>query len=999
MTSRFSRKRWRLLPGCFAALITLALCYLGVLTQLENASYRWSFQMLGARSWDDRIVLVTIDDDTLGELGQYPLSRDVYTQLLEKLSASRPSVIGFNILFIEPSPADAELAAAIAKMGNVVIAIGSDGQGNLLTPTEPLYSAAIASGHILKQIESDGLVHTIDPWSGNVAAFGITLAEVYAFTRLPTELPPLDHPLQINWPGPKADVPQYSLADVIAGRVSPTAFNDKVVLVGMTATGVDALPTPFDNNPPASGTLLQAAVIDNTLQQRYLRSIRVPGFWVLLIVTMPGASYFLIGQPLRKQLLLTIISMVGCLGVSSLLFSQNYWLPITSPLILFGLTGIGGMVAQQLRANLALQHLLDDLWHHYRHDTNLAIKLSAPSPSIPEDLGDEVHRLALLANSLGWAQAAQAAISQTIPIAMLAVDDRDQIWFCNPLATEQLGIRLGTSLTTYLVPKWLDEKTWHKTLCQVWRGDTIAPIECRQATAWFELRFERLNNLAQANALLKDGRRGFLMLVEDITHRKSTEVKLRLLNEGLEDEVRQRAEELESTNLNLLQEIVERRQVQEKLAYQALHDELTGLPNRSALKTWLTELVEQFQNNKEKDFAVLFIDCDRFKLINDSFGHLMGDELLKAISNRLRHCIARTDRVVRFGGDEFVVLLTNIKDSQSVITVARRIRQQLQKPFSIHKKQLYTGCSIGIVLSQPVYTQAEDMLRDADIAMYRAKRSGMGYTFFEPEMHLAVRSSLQLETDLRQAVKRQEQLLVYYQPIFAIETRQIVGFEALIRWQHPHLGLIGPDKFIPIAEETGLIVQIGQHVLREACNQLRIWQRKGCLPVNTFMSVNLSVQQFNEPNLLDRIDEILQDTQLDSRYLKLEITESAIMANSDLAVRTFHHLRERGIRLGIDDFGTGYSSLSYLHCFPIDVLKVDRSFIQRMVQGHKYLSLVQAIRTLAHHFDITMIAEGIETEIQIEQLMKMDCILGQGFVFCPPLDHQTLETRYLGVLN
>jgi EAL domain-containing protein (putative c-di-GMP-specific phosphodiesterase class I) len=298
------------------------------------------------------------------------------------------------------------------------------------------------------------------------------------------------------------------------------------------------------------------------------------------------------------------------------------------------------------------------------------------------------------------------------------------------------------------------------------------------------------------------------------------------------------------------------------------------------------------------------------------------------------------------------------------------------------------------VLSNPAYQQADDLLRDADTAMYQAKRSGRGSLLFRPEMHLAVRSSLQLETDLRGALDQHE-LVVHYQPIVNIETETIAGFEALVRWHHPQHGVIGPDKFIPIAEETGLIIPIGQWVMKTACQQLRQWQDRRLLSTEVFMSVNLSVQQFNEPQLLDRIDETLEVTQLDSQYLKLEITESAIMANSETAVNTFKALKDRGIRLGIDDFGTGYSSLSYLHSFPIDVLKVDRSFIQRMTTGQKHLSLVQAIKTLAYHFEMTMVAEGIETAMQMDCLRSMQCSLGQGYFFSPPVDHGTIETQYL----
>ena len=412
----------------------------------------------------------------------------------------------------------------------------------------------------------------------------------------------------------------------------------------------------------------------------------------------------------------------------------------------------------------------------------------------------------------------------------------------------------------------------------------------------------------------------------------------------------------------------------------------------------MAELIAQPHRPENSKFAVFFVDCDRFKLVNDSFGHWVGDELLKAIAQSLRRCVSATDLVCRFGGDEFVILLTDVPNARSAVQVARRIQQQLQNSFIIQDQQFYSSCSIGIVLSNPSNNQAEDMLRDAEIAMYRAKRSGSGYAFFEPKMHLAVRSSLQLETDLHQSLRRHE-FVVYYQPIFSLESKQIKGFEALLRWHHPTHGMIGPGQFIPIAEETGLIVQIGEWILQEACSQMQLWQQRRILPADTFMSVNLSVQQFNDPHLLKRIDDTLQLTHLSGKNLKLEITESALMTDSDAAIKILHRLKNRGISLSIDDFGTGYSSLNYLHCFPIDVLKVDQSFIQQMVKGQKHLSLVQAIRTLAYHFDMVMIAEGIETEAQMDCLKEMDCILGQGYLFCPPVDNQTLEAKYLQCFN
>ena len=993
MMSPYFKRVWRLLPGVLAGLITTGLHQTGAITPLEDAAYRGLFQLRGAQAWDERIILITIDDKTLAQLGQFPIARDYYTQLLVRLSEAQPAVVGFNILFTESGPADEAFAEAILEANNVVLASAVNRQGRPLTPVPPLRQAAIATGHILSTSESDGLIHQISPIKAQNLALSLVVTDLYS-RRVPSsvKLPSLDDPLWINWPGPQSTLAQYSFTDVVSGRIPPAAFDNKIILVGMTATGIDALPTPYDHNPPSSGLLLHAAVLDNVLQQRLLQPVLFPNGWMLLIFAMPILSYWLFGKSLRQQGMVIVLGLAGWVGISLLLFHGMYWLPLVPPLLLWGLTGTGTMLSQQFRANWVLQRLLADLWRHYRQESAPTLWLTAPPNVIAADLGPEVTKLATLANTWGWSQATQSAISQTAPIGLIAADAQADVWYCNALAMQWLPIQLRQSLIEALVPQWLDNSAWQVVYEQFLNGEAIAPLECQQGAQWFELRFTTLANIAHPNPLLKDGRQGLLLLIENITHRKAVELQLRSLNRGLEDEIRQRATELETINRNLIEEILERQQAQAQLAHQALHDELTGLPNRVQLKAHLSELVNQFQAGGPL-FAVLFIDCDRFKLVNDSFGHLVGDQLLQAIAQRLQQNVANTDLVTRFGGDEFTILLTHLRDEKVAISVAQRLRKQLQRPFFISDHQLYTGCSIGVVLSDTAYQQADEMLRDADIAMYQAKRSNQESVLFQPEMHLAVRTSLQLETDLRRSLPQQE-LTIHYQPIFSIDTQEIVGFEALLRWHHPRLGLVGPDQFIPIAEETGMIIPIGQWVLQRACQQLRVWQNRHLLPDHTFMSVNLSAQQFNENLLLDRIDQALQETQLESHCLKLEITESALMSNSEQAVNTFNQLKDRGIRLGIDDFGTGYSSLSYLHHFPLDFLKVDRSFIQRMTDGHKHLSLVQAIKTLSYHFNMTMVAEGIETEAQIAQLKTIQCSLGQGYLFSPPMDSESLEEKY-----
>jgi len=347
--------------------------------------------------------------------------------------------------------------------------------------------------------------------------------------------------------------------------------------------------------------------------------------------------------------------------------------------------------------------------------------------------------------------------------------------------------------------------------------------------------------------------------------------------------------------------------------------------------------------------------------------------------------------VARFGGDEFAILLDGMQDPSDAISVAKKVQQAISAPFKLHNHQAVTTASIGVALGTNNYSEAEDVIRDADTAMYRAKEHGKAcYEIFDTAMHTRAVTLLRLESDFRRALENQE-LCVYYQPIVAIESGELHGFEALVRWEHPERGIILPSDFIPLAEETGLIVPLGLSVLREACNQLRSWQQRSVLNRYLIMSVNLSGKQLMQPNLTEKIEEVLRESQLDPWRLKLEITETVVMENSELAAITLTKLRGLGVRLSIDDFGTGYSSLSYLNRFPVDTLKIDRSFVARMSQADENLQIVKTIVTLAGNLGMEVVAEGVETEDQLSQLKALKCQYAQGFLFAEPLDVDEAE--------
>lgn len=455
------------------------------------------------------------------------------------------------------------------------------------------------------------------------------------------------------------------------------------------------------------------------------------------------------------------------------------------------------------------------------------------------------------------------------------------------------------------------------------------------------------------------------------------------------DQSKQLAEQnrmLQQMNLDLQREIADRHRAETQLVHDSLHDALTELPNRVLLTERIQQAIQSSDQDSIYQFAVLFIDLDRFKVVNDGLGHLVGDQFLRAIAHRLRHCLRPNDLIARFGGDEFSVLLDNIQDQMEAVQVAERLLVTLQAPFHVGEHILFASASIGIAIGSEDHQNAADLLRDADLAMYSAKGSGRGcYALFNQELHLQSIKLLQIESDLHRALELQE-FILHYQPIIALDTGILIGFEALVRWQHTTQGFISPCEFIPIAEETGFIIPLGVWVLQEACRQLRTWHLAFPQQTALTMSVNLASKQLRDPGLIEQIDQVLAATGLDGSALKLELTESMLVDNIASVLQTLSSIRARGIQLSIDDFGTGYSSLSYLPRFPINTLKIDRSFVSQMPIDAENLEIVRAIATLAHSIGIDVVAEGIETAQQLEILQTLCCEFGQGYLFSKPLD-------------
>ncbi len=431
-------------------------------------------------------------------------------------------------------------------------------------------------------------------------------------------------------------------------------------------------------------------------------------------------------------------------------------------------------------------------------------------------------------------------------------------------------------------------------------------------------------------------------------------------------------------------DITDRKKAEEKLVFDAVHDALTGLPNRILFLDRLNHCIELSSRRNNYSFAVLYLDLNRFKIVNDNLGHMLGDQLLKEIGLRFRDVIRKGDTLSRLGGDEFVILCEEIEDITVVTNLADRIQKELLRPVDLDGQKVVVGCSIGITDSNIGYERPEDMLRDADTAMYRAKaRAGSRYEIFDKTMHEKTMNVLQIESDLRLALET-EQFVIYYQPIVEIDKDEVSGFEALVRWDHPKLGLLLPEEFLEVAIESRLIVPLGRWMLTNACRQMQLWKEQWEEAKDWTISVNLSASELAQPDLVTAMYEIIGESGLEPKFLKLEITENSLIKNSSHALQTMNALRAMGMHLSIDDFGTGFSSFSYLHQFPFDELKIDRTFISELDNRADKQKIVNAIVSLAHNLGMTVVAEGSASSAIYENLRDASCEYAQGFSIMEP---------------
>jgi diguanylate cyclase (GGDEF)-like protein len=475
-----------------------------------------------------------------------------------------------------------------------------------------------------------------------------------------------------------------------------------------------------------------------------------------------------------------------------------------------------------------------------------------------------------------------------------------------------------------------------------------------------------------------------------VTDIRKTSRKAESLERGRAEQAERHLQELKHYVDQLERSGKDAEENRDRLRHVAYHDALTGLPNRNFFTDRIEELIAQRDRRRPNRFAVLFLDLNRFKTINDSLGHTIGDKLIQSVGMRLSALLRTGDLVARFGGDEFAVLLEQVGEADRAVVVAEQIAAKIAEPMHLEGKEVFTSVSIGIAISSDAYAKAQELLRDADIAMYNAKAGQKGYEIFDTAMRERAVAIQQVETDLRVAIDGEDELELYYQPIVRLSDMELYGFEALVRWNHPTKGLVQPGDFIGISEATGLVIPMTLKLLENACRQMHEWEKntaRGHLSV----SVNLSGRHFLEPDLGRQIADVLKSTDVDPSRLTLELTESAAMEDAENVIATLRTIKESGVRISIDDFGTGYSSLSYLHGFPVDALKIDRSFVQRMEDGSEKGEIVRTIIALAKALRLTVVAEGIENIHQLHQLRILGCELGQGYLFARPLPVREVE--------
>ena len=963
--------------GVLCALVLFGWHGLNLTTSVERFALDTLYRARGARYPSPRVAIVDVDGDTVAHYG-WPLNRALYGQLVERLTRAGASTIAFDILFYTPTPQDEKFARACTQSGRVVQAgvfhvpdtIDNWPRGS----TTKLYP--FAPRFALKTPSANSTSDFVSPARNAVGSFSArpTLQKSAVALGHVTVFPELDT-------GALRRIPnliryQERLYPSLALAAAAHALKIKPQDIGLQEHNVMLAKRkiPVDANGETLVNWIGGYHSFNTFSMKDLLSedpavqarVWAPAYWnnrVVVIGTSAAGTFehhatpFSPSQPAME---LQANAIDDILSGRSLIELSRWWqvaLLLGCALIagiLCGGNNARGTVMWTLGVLLAIWLLALCLFQAY----NLYWPVGVPL-------------LCVLLTGLSCTIYQQTRDARALSIAeeryaLAARGANDGIWDWN-LQTDRI----------YYSERW-------KQMCGYDDEDVTDDPE-----EWLSRVHVADRELLQTR--LEDHRAGDSKQFEcefRMKHRDGSYLWMLARGMMIWDDNRRPARMAGS-----LSDITKRRQAEQQLLKQALSDELTELPNRTLFLDRLQRAIARSRRRDDYKFGVLFLDLDRFKVVNDSLGHLVGDQMLQTVARRLETCLRPGDTVARLGGDEFTMLIDDIADAGDVIAVAERVQKALAQPLELDNHNFATTASIGIAIAQSVqdadarthllYENAQDLLRDADTAMYRAKSGGRAhYVLFDATMHAQAVAQLRLETELRRAIERQN-FEVWYQPIIEISTGHLSGFEALARWNDPARGLVPPAEFIAYAEESGLIVALDQWVLREACRQTRMWQERFNRHDLT-ISINLSGRHFGQSTIVQNVRESTSESGLNADSVRLEITESAVMHNAHASADTLQQLRALGFRLSIDDFGTGYSSLSYLHQFPLDVLKIDRSFITHIGADGSNAEIVETVINLARSLNMKVVAEGVETQTQLDQLTRLGCDYRAGlFVLAP----------------
>jgi len=915
-------------------LLTILLLVLGIALTLSDGMKRWDltlydlFSTLHYQQPADDVLILAVDELSLREFGRWPWPRSLHARLIDKLRRGGARVVGYDIIFSEPSrdnpEDDRELAQAVRENGRVVLPVfhereAGNGPLRLVLPLPELARSAAALGHVDVRLDADGVVRQALLQSGNFGksypALVLAMLEQSEHGWLARAKQRYGNgPVYVSFTGPPGHFTSISVADFLQKDYPAEAMRDRMVLVGVTALGLgDNVPTPVSvTSIPMPGVEFNAnflsGLINNTLITTVDESWRMGA--VLLLALLPMLFYPLLSPRYGLAVVLLLLFSIPMASLL-LLHGVHLWFPPSAMLVV-----------------LALGYLLW-AWRSLEETILLLFREKERARVILSSIGDGV----------------------------IAMDTQGKVEYMNPVAEK---------LTGYTLPEA--------------RGRALRDIfSTRGEDGGWDL-VQLMEQCLAEKRIVTMQESAFVL------NRQQQEYVVRI-SAGI---LRRKSGRPQGVALSIT-DITRTHRMMQQMTYQATHDMLTGLPNRSLFYERMASILRRRAEDGGQA-ALIYLDLDQFKKVNDQIGHYGADQLLKRVGKRLLSCCGEKDVLAHFGSDKFVVGLNRVVDRDGVARFAERIHDELSAPFTVQGQAVYISCTMGICLFPKDGDDVDELLKNSDTAMYRAKECGRGlHRFFTMSMNDRIRERLEIEQQLRNAIDRDE-LQIYYQPQVRASDGRLIGAESLLRWENRKYGAISPARFIPVAEECGLILPIGEWALRQVCKQLQVWRDMN-LPMIR-LAVNLSSRQFLYGNIYAIVRGLIEESEIEPAFLELEITESMIMEDQEQAIELLGRLKELGVRISIDDFGTGYSSLSYLKHFPVDQLKIDQSFVRDIAHKPGDAAITKAIVTMGHGLGLGVIAEGVEDEEQLAILRGQDCDEIQGYLFSRPLSADQM-TAYL----